>query len=286
MDAYEDFLGTAPIIIDNGSGNLKAGMAGEEVPQLNFPNIIGRPKHKKVLPSSVESNEYIGPSENIRGLLKISYPINHGVVEDWADMKSIWRHVYTELKAVSKEHAVLLTEPCNNPMSNRSLLVDTFFETFDVPALFVAPQPVLSLYAFGRTTGLVLESGDGVTQCVPVYEGYAIQNAISRVDLGGRDINSYFQLLLRRKGYNFTTSSEFEVVRNMKECTNEVAESKESLEESARNEDKKNTHTPYYLPDGSQISLGIERFMAPEIMFNPSKIGLEAPSVQEMIYGC
>lgn len=86
-------------------------------------------------------------------------------------MKSIWRHVYTGLKAVSKEHAVLLTEPCNNPMTNRSLLVDTFFESFDVPALFVAPQPVLSLYAFGRTTGLVLESGDGVTQCVPVYEG-------------------------------------------------------------------------------------------------------------------
>jgi centractin len=71
----------------------------------------------------------------------------------------------------------------------------------------------------------------------------------------------------------------------MKECTNEVAESKESLEESARNEEKKQL-TPYYLPDGSQISLGVERFLAPEIMFNPSKIGLEAPSVQEMIYGC
>ena len=62
----------------------------------------------------------------------------------------------------------------------------------------------------------------------------------------------------------------------MKECTNEVAESKESLEESARNEEKKQL-TPYYLPDGSQISLGVERFLAPEIMFNPSKIGLKRP---------
>ena len=124
VDTYDDYLGTAPIVVDNGSGFLKAGMAGEEVPQLNFPTILGRPKHKKVLPSSVESNLYVGPGENIRGLLKISYPINHGIVDDWMDMKAIWRHVYTELKAVSKEHAILLSEPCNNPKSNRTKLAN------------------------------------------------------------------------------------------------------------------------------------------------------------------
>jgi len=107
MDAFDDINNQQPVIIDNGSGYLKAGMAGEEAPSVHIPNIIGRPKHKKVLPSSVESEIYIGPSENIRGLLKISYPIEHGVVENWDDMKSIWRHVYTELKQVSKENTVL-----------------------------------------------------------------------------------------------------------------------------------------------------------------------------------
>ena len=208
----------------------------------------------------IRDSLYVGPGENIRGLLKISYPINHGIVDDWMDMKAIWRHVYTELKAVSKEHAILLSEPCNNPKSNRTKLAETFFETYDVPALFVAQQPILSLYAFGRTTGLVMESGDGVTQCVPIYEGYAIQNAIERVDLGGRDITNYFQLLLRRRGYNFTTSAEFEVVRTMKEITNELAENKDSLEEVVKMDDKKSQPTPYYLPDGSSIQLASERF--------------------------
>lgn len=297
MEGYEDFLGIQPIVIDNGSGFLKAGMGGEEAPTVNIPNIIGRPKHKKVQPSSIESNEYIGPAENIRGLLKISYPIEHGVIENWDDMRSIWRHVYTELKAVSKEHAVLLTQPVNNPRSHTSQLVETFFESFDVPALFIAQQPVLSQFAFGRTTGLVVESGDGVTQCVPIYEGYAIQNAISRIDLGGKDIISHYQLQLRRKGYNFTTSSEFEIIRTMKECTCEVADKREDLEQLLKQEveysvkdSKKNKSTSrdvaYYLPDGTQIGLGQERHLAPEIMFDPSRVGLEVPSVQDMINNC
>ena len=95
-------------------------------------------------------------------------------------MKAIWKYVYTELQADSKEHAVLLTEPCNNPKSRKKKLAQIFFETYDVPAIFVAQQPILSLYAYGRTTGLIMESGDGVTQCVPIYEGYPIQNAIEQ----------------------------------------------------------------------------------------------------------
>lgn len=72
-------------------------------------------------------------------------------------------------------------------------------------------------YATGRTTGVVLDSGDGVTHVVPIYEGFAIPHSIMRVDIAGRDVSRYLRLLLRKEGYNFNTSAEFEVVRTVKE---------------------------------------------------------------------
>ncbi|POW02971.1 hypothetical protein PSTT_11403, partial [Puccinia striiformis] len=110
-----------------------------------------------------------------------------------------------------------------NPSHNRDQAAQIFFETFNVPALFTSIQAVLSLYASGRTTGIVLDSGDGVTHSVPVYEGFSIPHSIRRVDLAGRDITNQLQLLLRKAGYNFLTSSEKEIVRIMKEKTCYVA---------------------------------------------------------------
>jgi centractin len=104
-----------------------------------------------------------------------------------------------------------------NPRKNREKAAEIFFETFNVPALFISMQAVLSLYASGRTTGIVLDSGDGVTHTVPVYEGFAMPHAIMRIDLAGRDITDHLQLLLRRAGYSFNTTAEKEIVRTIKE---------------------------------------------------------------------
>jgi centractin len=114
----------------------------------------------------------------------------------------------------------LLTEPPHNPRTNRSNIAETFFESMDAPAIFIAQQAILSLYAFGKTTGLVIESGDGVTQCVPVYEGYSIQNAVERIDLGGRDVTEYLRLLLRKSGYNFVTSVRLNRLKTLNFQTN------------------------------------------------------------------
>ena len=86
-----------------------------------------------------------------------------------------------------------------------------FFETFNVPALFLSMQAVLSLYATGRTTGVVLDAGDEVTHAVPIYEGFAMPHSIMRVDIAGRDVTRYLRLLLRKEGFDFHTSAEFEV---------------------------------------------------------------------------
>jgi actin-related protein len=121
-------------------------------------------------------------------------------------MEKIWHYTfYTDLRIDPSEHPVLLTEAPLNPRPNREKMAEIMFETFNVPAMYVSMQAVLSLYASGRTTGLVVDSGDGVTHIVPIYEGFALTHAINRIDLGGRDITEYLRRLLRQRGYSLVS---------------------------------------------------------------------------------
>jgi len=96
-------------------------------------------------------------------------------------------------------------------------MTEIMFETFEVPAYYLAIQAVLSLYSSGRTTGLVLDAGDGVTHTVPIYEGYALPHAIERNNLAGRDLTEYLRKLLNEVGLNFSSSAESETIRDIKE---------------------------------------------------------------------
>jgi len=189
----------APIVIDNGSGIMKAGMGGGTEPSLVFNSTVGRPIYQKVMITQNEQDTFIGEAaDKFKGILKLNYPIEHGVITDWDDMEQLWRHVFDELKVSPEQHPVLLTEPPLNPYHNRTQTADIFFEKFGSPKIFFQQQAVLSLYARGHTTGLVLDAGDGCCHCTPVYEGYAINNAVQRIDIGGRDVTKHLQLLLRR----------------------------------------------------------------------------------------
>lgn len=143
-----------------------------------------------------------------------------------------------------------------NPRSNRDTAAQILFETFNVPALYTSIQAVLSLYASGRTTGIVLDSGDGVSHAVPVYEGFAMPSSIRRIDVAGRDVTEYMQTLLRKSGYVFHTSAEKEVVRMIKEKVSYVAaDPKREEKEWSSGKLAEGKMAEYVLPDGNRIKV-------------------------------
>ncbi|XP_064418443.1 uncharacterized protein LOC102352647 isoform X4 [Latimeria chalumnae] len=197
------------VVIDNGSGLIKIGIAGDSQPRIIHSNMIGRAKAKPMMIGAGQKDFYIG--EEVlpkRGILSIKYPVSNGIVVSWDDMEKIWNHVYTkDLNIRPFERPVLITEAPLNPLKNREKMTQLLFETFNVPAIYVAIQAVLALYASGLTTGCVIESGDGVTHTVPIFEGYSLPHSILRLDLAGRDLTEYLMRILTESGILFAPSN-------------------------------------------------------------------------------
>merc|ERR1712159_271420 len=214
------------IVIDNGSGMMKAGCSGEDAPKVTFSSVVGYPKQKTALVGT-DKDYYIGEeAQQKRGILLLKYPLEHGIVQNWDDMEKVWRHTFdNELRMVVGDEneadedcqGVLLTEAPMNPKDNRERMTQIMFETFNARRFYVAIQAVLSLYASGRTTGVVVDCGDGVSHTVPIYEGYSMPHAIQRINLAGRDLTDYICKILQESKIVLTTTAERESAKKIKE---------------------------------------------------------------------
>ena len=270
------------VVLDCGTGMIKAGFAGDDTPISVFPTVVGHPKHSPTPMVATENTcDYFVGSEAQwnRGMLDLKSPIQHGIVVDWDDMEKIWDHVfYKELKVSPENQHVLLTEPPLNPKQDKERTAQIMFETFGCGGLHFGMQSVLALYSSGVTTGMVLDSGEGVTHLVPIFEGFCLAHAVTRLEIAGRDLTDYLtQLLNNSTGYEFVTSSERDIVRDIKEKLCFVAgdPSKEIRSNSIRNTLKKQ----YTLPDGQVITVNNERFQCPEVLFEPFLLGRQIPGL-------
>jgi len=267
------------IIIDNGSGYCKAGFSGEEGPRAVFPAIVGRPKNPGIMVGAEKKDFFVGlQAEEKRGILHLAYPIEHGIVTDWNDMEKIWDHTFTnELRVTPEEHNVMLTEAPINPKHNREKMAQIMFETFNVQGLYIAIQAVLSLYSAGKFTGIVCDSGDGVTHMVPIYDGYSLPHCVLRMDLAGRDITDHLIKILNEVNVSLTTSAEREIAKDIKEKVCYIALDPET----EINEVKEMS---YEMPDGTVIKVKDQRFRAPEILFHPEQCGKEPGGVDQKCF--
>merc|ERR1719206_23961 len=270
----------AAIVLDCGSGSIKAGFSRETSPSVVFPAVVGRTRKttKPSVPNQSDSVVLGGRALRKRGLLSLRYPIEHGIIVNWDDLEAIWRHTfYDEMRTEPEGKSAFLCEAALNPKANREKSVQVLFEKFGLDSLAMASQSILGLFSYGRTSGVVLESGQGVTHAVPVFEGNSLPQSIRRLDLGGRDVTDYLIKLLAEQGHSFASVAEREVVRVMKETACFVAKrEKEAPSDVPIDFD-------YELPDGNCLRLTNAMRQAPEMLMKPSLVGSQQGGLAKVI---
>ena len=222
---------------------------------------------------------YIGTeAEDKRGVLKINYPIEHSIINNWDEIEKIWENIFINgLKVDPIEYNVMLTETSINPKENKEKMAQIMFEKFKIPKLYIALQAVLSLYTVGKFTGFVVDSGEDDTHFVPIFDGYSLPHAVMKLDLAGRELTKFMMKLLTESGTRFSTNAEKEIVKVIKEKVCYVAL---DFEEALRSVEK----FDYELPDGSLINIKDERIKCPEALFKPSLVGNDGNDIGKICY--
>jgi len=287
QSAVEGVMSNVPIVCDNGTGFVKCGFAGTNFPAAIFPSMVGRPimRFEENAVQGIEVKDIMVGTEaqKLRQMLQITYPLDNGIVRNWNDMEHVWDYTFNErLKINPKGSKILLTEAPMNPKQNREKMLEVMFEKYGFDSVYIAIQAVLVLYAQGLLTGVVCDSGDGVTHVVPVFQGYSLPHLTGRLDVAGRSITKYLIKLLLLRGYAFNRTADADTVREIKEklcyVGYDIPQERRLAHETTVLVDR------FTLPDGRVITMGRERFEAPEALFTPSLVDNEGPGMAELLF--
>jgi actin-related protein 2 len=211
--------------------------------------------------------------------------MENGRITDWDAMGHVWDYTFKEkMKINPSDSYILLTEPPNNPVENRRKMITTMFEKYNFKGVYVAIQAILTLYAQGLMTGVVVDSGDGVTHIVPVCEGYPLPYNFKRLDVAGREVTRYLMKLLLLRGYVFNSSADTVTIQEMKEKLCYAAYDLASEEKLAENTTA--IVAKYQLPDGRNVTLSRERYLATECLFNPHLLDIDQEGMSKSLYSC
>ena len=270
------------IIVDLGSSTIKIGYNNENLPKYELPSYIGE-THDYIVDGKIikdENKTYISHTCNqILDNLKLYYPIKNGSFANKDDISLIFDFLYKQLEITSpteiNSHQILISEPIFNSAQNKRNIAEYLFEKLGAPAIFFGSQPVLSLLGTGRSSGVILESGDNITQCGIIKEGCSLPYTFRRYNYGGSNVTEYFRELLQKRGYFFINSSSYILVKLIKEA---IARTKDfKLPEGTEDDECVN------LPDQTKIRIGDEKKKCTDILFDVNLLGKKYSTMDKMI---
>lgn len=263
-------LNYSSIVVDIGSGVIKAGFSGEDGPRSVFSSSVGIPKMPGLLVGMEQRERYVGADAISKmDIMNFHQPIRKGEIVDWDKFETLMHYLfYSELKVVPEEISILITEAPLNSKQNRAKLAEILFETFNVERIHIANTAMLGLYSYGKTSGIVLDSGFGITSTVPVYEGYPLPHASLKINFGGENLSETLLSMIQHNiNKNYKNLKGRLLADDIKEklgyiALNSEEEEKHYLENLGREES-------YTLPDNVKIRLGPELFKHSEFIFRP-----------------
>ncbi len=260
------------IIVDIGSGLIKAGFGGEDGPRCIFNSIVGVPKMLGLMVGMEQRERYVGDEAIAKlEIMNFNAPIQRGEVVDWDKFETLMHYLfYSEMKVVPEEISILITESPLSSKNNRTKLAETLFETFNVERLHIANSSMLGLYSYGKTSGLVVDSGFNVTSTVPVYEGYPLPHASIKMNIGGEDLSKSLLAMIQN-----SLDGSYKLIKG-RILADDI---KEKLGYLLLNKDEGINDTEEYtytLPDGKSIQLASELYKHCDVLFNPGEGNLQS----------
>ena len=254
------------VVIDVGSGLVKAGFGGEDGPRSIFNSIVGTPKQVGLMVGMELQERYVGDDAISKyEIMNFSYPIQRGEVTDWDKFENLMHYLlYSEMKVVPEEVSILITESPRTSRENREKLTEILFETFNVKRLHIANSSMLGLFSYGKTSGLIVDSGFNITSTVPVYEGYPLSHASIRINIGGEDLSKNLLSMIQNNLDETYIDIKGRILAD---------DIKEKLGYLLLNPDDGDDvkDVTYELPDGKKIALSKELYKANEILFSPNE---------------